>query len=257
MIPKFRQVLKSILAQSGCIGFERFDGTLALATLDVPASVTRNLANSEILLDGQKQARFSLGYSPARNLITGLEIMYAPIVPRSDTWASRAYCYRTNRTEGHNMTTLDGDGQGGTYYQSLLEKAYDTTNEENHLQIKCYGIRAVATAEKLARLVILWRHRQLAMLSVDCSYNAADIEIGDKIGVTGDIVPSIAQSKTWLAIGTRLSPNVGNDPELNLNLIEMGEDIAGYTEWVETPEAAIVKTETPGAALRIEVGNGI
>ena len=248
--PIARDVLGKMLSMSGCIMRERPDGTIGLVTLD-DATISRNIDASEILLDNNKQSRWSHSRSSADNLITEIDVWYSPIIPLKDGYAGRKFCKR-NGASG----TTDNFLTEGETYSGYLENAYDLIGEDRPLQIKLDGVRDEATAEAFAKLWIKWRMRFLATLNLDCTYSALDIELWDKVGCTATFLPATLAGKSWLVVGHRIVPNVGQTPEVNLSLLELGAaNLPASEDWVEIGAAGTVKTEVgAGGPIYSEIG---
>jgi hypothetical protein len=225
-IPKLKDVLKYYLFNGGCIGFEKYDGTLALATLDNSATVG-TISDSDLLLDDNKYPRISTSFTDIKNCITRIDLRYQRIVPLSDRYAQTKFCRRSNDplTDGgskHNFTLSDTNG-GWQFYSELLEQSYNRIGYENPLTIDADGIRDADTAEKLARLLILMRYKPLAQLSIDAKYTMLAYEIGDKVNVNFDSIPAALNAKVYMITGSRIVPNVGTDePFIKISLTELG-----------------------------------
>ena len=224
-IPLMRETAAFYLVNSGGVLLERFDGTIAPVTLEAPASVTRNITDSEILLDSNNLAQWDYAYTKASSLYTKIEMWYKPIIPMRNKYAANKFCQRSGHPDGapdNNLIGVDTDGYDGSYYQGLLTTAYGTMEEDRTLTINADGIRDDATADLLARMVIKWHSRILAQLTLTCSCSALDIELWDKIGVTATVIPTDLQSKTWIVTGHSIQPSVGTAPTVRLKLLEMG-----------------------------------
>lgn len=249
--PIARNVLERMLSQAGCVMRERPDGVIGLCTLDDPGSVTRNITAAEVLIDDSKMARWSHSRSSADNLITEIDIWYSPIIPLKDGYAGRKFCKR-NGASG----TTDNFLTEGETYSGYLENAYDLIGEDRPLQIKLDGVRDEATAEAFAKLWIKWRMRFLATLNLACKYSALDIELWDKIGVTATFLPATLSNRSWLVVGHRIVTNVGQTPEVNLALLELGvSNLPESEEWEEVGAAGLLKTEIgAGGPIYSEIG---
>jgi len=247
---KYRDILSLLLKNYGAVAFDRFDGTLGIVSLDAPASITRNIANSEILVDQSGLAVWNYSYSSTERMITSLELWYQPITPLKDGFGAKKYCRSSSypsppeETEKHNFSSE------GSTYKGYLDNSRAVLGEERPLTLYARAIRDEATAEALCKLVIKWKCRPLIMMELDCSYAALDIELFDKIGITGDVVPALFQSKSWLVVGHRITPCVGGQkPVVKLKLIELGTTgLPADTAWVEVG--------APGNADKVETGTG-
>ena len=239
-----RDMLTIIALQSGAIIYRRFDGSIGVTSLDEPESVSRNIENADILLDGNGLAQWNYGYSNAKYLITKININYCPLIPVKDNYTKKKYCYRTGFIDPAGVANYN-IGEGDTY-SGYLQNAYDILGEERELSIKCPGIRDDDTAENLLKLIIKWRSALLRIITLACKYTILDIEIGDDIGITATVLPSYLASKKWFVTGTRIMPLLrGNTMGVKLTLIETGgSQIAEDEVWQKTPDTGDEKTFT-------------
>lgn len=220
-IPKFRETLKFYLEQSSGVSFERFDGKIAPVSLDEPASVSRDIADSEIKVDGKNVFIADYELSSSSEIITGIIVRYRPIIPLENEFAKTKYCYRLNHPTKGGDNNFDSEGDS---FAANLENAFDIVDEERIRTIDALGIRDGATAELLAKTLIEWRQRQLYILKLDCTFGILDIEMFDKVGCTLSTLPSYLQSKKWFVIGHRITlPVRGKRPGIKIKLIEIGD----------------------------------
>lgn len=228
--PLARDVITDLLMQCGCIVREGADGTIGIVTLDTPGSVTRNIDQTEVLINEMRIPRWEVSHGPAENLITELNIWYRPILPQTQGgsgprtqgamggYAAHIYCKRND-----GSSSLYNFSSGGSTYSGYLDNAYGIIATDRPMTVKLPGIRDAATAEALAKLLIGWRCELLSQLVLTCTYSVLDIELGDKVGCTATFLPSYLESKKWLVVGQRIVPNVGVgvQPEVTLTLLEM------------------------------------
>jgi len=246
---KFRDILRWLLWQSGGASFERFDGSIAPVSLDEPASITRNITNDEIIIDGGL-ASWDYSFTNTSRLITRIDLYYKPNLALDGGWAKKFCQYTGGTGEDHNFTTIDDDGHGGSYYSGLLADSYDYIDEERGYTLYANGIRDGDTAEKLAMLLIKWRVAPLVEIVMDCTYSVLDIELFDKVGITGDIITnfSFLSGCTWLVTGHRITlPIHGKQPGVQLKLLQMGPaspPIPSDEDWIDTYATGDEKVDT-------------
>lgn len=215
---EFRDIARFILANSGGAAFERYDGTLCPVSLDLPGSTFRDIVDAEIAVDDSGVAKWNQGYTGMGRIITRIDLYYQPILPLKGGWA-KIYCQRVG-----GSGEINNFGSDGATYSGYLQEAYDIVNEDRPLTIYANGIRDAATAEKLAKLYILWRFMPLKLLSVTGTYSLLDIELLDKVGVDCSFLPAHYVGKKWLVVGHRVVPSVGAMPGVELKLIQIGGD---------------------------------
>jgi len=168
--PKFRDVLKFYLENSGGVLFERFDGKIALSSLDDPGSVTRTIDDTEIITDGNNVAIYNYNFTSANDLITRIDLKYQWILPLGDEFDKVKFVQHTSAAgTPDNFSFLDEDGNAGEFYSGLLENAFITLGEERTFTFESEAIRDEETAERLARIMIKWRHKQLVILDLECT----------------------------------------------------------------------------------------
>jgi len=208
MVPKYRDILRFLLVQSGATLFERYDGSIAPVSLDVPESVTRNITDAEILCDGNGIAQWDYDTIPTSVLITDLHLYYKPITPQDGGWSGYRYCQSLSTGSGSiaNWTTKDVGP-----YIGYLENSYSIINEARPLTVYCPGIRDDATAEELSSIIIYYRTALWYLLDLTCTFSVLDIEMFDNIGVTASAVTgthTFLGSSKWKVIGQRVTPNI-------------------------------------------------
>ena len=181
----YKQIISSVLKDSGGLAFERFNGDLALGDLDVPdVPPTRDINNLDILTDNKGKAIWNYAFSSMNNVITRIDLRYQKINPEDDRWGAVKFCTRSDgsETEKHNFLSE------GSTYSNYLESAYDLLGEERAITVDAPNIRDEETAERLCKILILWRFRPLAMLNISCKYSVIDIEMLDKILVNAGVI---------------------------------------------------------------------
>jgi hypothetical protein len=233
------------LKNSAGFAFERFDGKLALARTDLDGTIAYEIADTDILLKSNKPA-VKVSYTNIDDTITGIVIKYQKVLADEDYYAQTSYCYRMNAIGTlHNWTLLDTNGNW-QYYSGLLEQAYATRESENILTIEADGIRDAATAERLARAIVLQRWQSMAMLDIDCAYTMLKAEIGDQVSTDIAIVDPLGlNAKTWLIVRTRIIPTIGGNPSVGLRLLEIGAtSVPDDEEWQDTYSTGEIKQNT-------------
>jgi len=217
---KSKDVLKEICVNGSLLMHERFDGTIAITSLDVEDSPTLLLDNDYIKLSGENTPDFEVGYTSSSKLITGININYKTIIPERDEYGAVKFA-RWNPTDGkldHNFTGVAFQSE----YSAKLEKAFNEIDETREITIKANAIRDSGTAELLARQIIDFRHRQLARVKIRCTYLAIRFEMWNKIELTATLFPLHLLTKTWIVEGIDIVPNVNSvEPEVILSLLQM------------------------------------
>lgn len=251
--PKFKKSLEKILECSGLVCFERFDGSLALQTLDDPGGVTRTITDAEIKVDGNKMFEVETSSLDTEKIITSIEVKYRPVLPEDGKYAATVFCRRSGAAgEQHNFTG------GGNEYTGYLQLAYETLGTERPLVIEADAIRDAATAEALAKLIIKLRYKPLEQLIIKCRYSPMDIEITDKIGLNSTILTASGlNDKTYMVTGSRIKPNIkGDKPDVRIVLTELSTaTITEPTIWQDSLSAPTnVKTDVAsGGRVIVEV----
>lgn len=195
----YKEVIGSLLRDSGGLAFEKYNGDLALGNIDVPDSITRNIADADIITDRAGLAIWNYGFTSMNNLITRIDIKYKKVMPESDRWGGIKFCTRFNGADIQKHNFLEE----GSTYSNHLQKAFDVLGEERALSIDAPHVRDEATVEALAKLIILWRFKPLALVDLHCKYSVIDIEMLDKIGITATVVT-----------GENAGSGINTEPEL-------------------------------------------
>ena len=111
----------------------------------------------------------------------------------------------------------------------------DTEDRPSGLAILNDGTEIYIT--HLLKLIIKWRHFQLAVVEVNCTYSVLDVEMWDKVGITAGIITdySFLSGLSWLVIGKRIVPNIkGKKPGVRLRLMQLGTaDLPETLQWVD------------------------
>jgi len=249
--PKLRDVLSFLLMNSGGLLFERYDGKIALASLDDPGSVSRTIDDTEIKLDSSGVAKYDYNFTSANDLITRIDLKYQQILPLDAEFDKVKFAQRTGGTgEQNNFNFLDDDGNAGEFYSSLLQNAHNAIGEERPFTFEAEAIKDEQTAERLARLIILWRHKQLAVLKLHCTYKALDIEMWDDVGLSSTKLPSFLTTKRWKVVQSTPVPAIGRkDPGVKLSLweIPLSDSAETVCEILTDTAGATILTDTAGA----------
>ena len=231
----YKEVISSLLSESGGLAFERFNGDIALQSLDVPSlAPTRAIVNSDIITNDKGVAVWNYGFTSMRNLITRVDLKYEKVNPEDDYYGSVKFCNRF----GSSDTTKHNFLSEGSLYGGYLETAYNLLGEERAVTIEASHIRDEATAEALVKLYILWRFKPLALLNMSCTYSVIDIEPLDKLLVTATVIvtgKTFLSNREWMVIGRGLLPSINQEPKINLNLIEIGgSNVDAAEDWIDT-----------------------
>lgn len=250
-LPKFRDEINKMLSCSGLICFEKYDGTLGLATLDAPDEVTRFVTDDEIKIDSALMADVDFGSIDTSILITAIEVKYRTVLPVDDKYAGVVYCNHT----GSDISNFTDDINE---YSGYLATAYDALGEDRPYTVEAPCIRDAATAELLAKLIIKLRYKALEQITIRGSYSLLDIEIGDKIGMNSTLLASTGlNDKTYIVTGMRIQPNVNKvKPDVRLTLTELGTaTITERTIWQDSASAPTnIKTDVAsGGRVIMEV----
>jgi len=233
--PVLSNVLNSFLQSFGAVGYFNYAGSFVTATLDVISSVDYNIEDSDLYLDETGNITYSLESTGSDKIITGIRLNYKLITP-SKKYAAQKYLLHTG--EGNLV-----DSEAGLY-SGYLQDAYLHLGQSKVLTVNCPFIRAELTAEKLIKLLIRMRYKQLSILTVRCKYNLLIAEIGDKVGITATILPTIIQGKYWMVVGTRIQPPInGIMPDIFLTLLELSDFPA--PEEIDEGDGAITNTTWP------------
>lgn len=242
-IPKYRDVAEFILKQSGGVMFERYDGTICPVSLNTPASVTRNIIDYEIATD-KGMSSIKVGYTPARNIVTGIVLWYRPIIPMNGDggWMGNRYCYMTQYGV---VSTNIADAPRAYDNTVRAHIAHRTIQERRTLTIYCPGIRDDDTAELLLDMVLQWRCRPLTILTMKCTYGVLDLEMWDKVGVTAGTLPSNLTGVFWLITGKRIGTGVGGKrPMVILKLIQLAlSNPIASPEWTDVMTGGATKVD--------------
>jgi hypothetical protein len=165
-------------------------------------------------------------------MITSIQVKYQKILPLQNEWGATKYINR-NATE-HNFTLTDSYGTAA-YYGYLLQLAYETLGEERPLTVEADCIRDADTAERLARLMILYRYKPQAVVNVECIYTGLQLEVGDEVGLNISFLPSYFNGLSYMVSGVRIIPNVGAEAGVKITLIEKGsKNTPAVTELLDT-----------------------
>lgn len=244
--PIFKDCMKLFLENSAGFAYEKYNGKMALARIDVDGTTLYTIDDSAVLLKGNNPA-VKISYTDISDTITGIIIKYQKVIPEDNYYAQMCYCYRVGSTESslHNFTLLDDNGNW-QFYSGLLQTAYESRESENILTIEADGIRDAATAERLARAIILQRWQSMAMLDIDCIYTMLKAEIGDQVNTDIAILDALSlNSKIWLVVNTRFKPTVGGNPSVSLKLLEIGSaNLPESEEWQDTYSTGDIKQNT-------------
>jgi hypothetical protein len=129
---KLSEILETVAQESGLIVTESNAGKLSIKSLDVPATVTNSIANSNILRDDSDQARWSEIYTPISNLITDVTAKYQKrltdneyMALATDSYAGAAAILDDDRPVVLNLDT-HRDATTVTALLTLMETYYST-----------------------------------------------------------------------------------------------------------------------------------
>lgn len=244
--PKFKDCMKLLLENSYGFAFEKYNGNLALARIDVDGTTVGTIDDSDVLLKSNKTAA-RISYTDIDNTITGIVIKYQRVHADNNYYGASSFCHRISSSETikHNWTLLDANGNW-QFYSSLLQTSYEQRNTDNILTIEADGIRDASTAERLARAIVLQRWKPMAIIDIDCLYTCLKYEIGDQVALDiGVLEANGLNDKIYLIVQSKISPTVGGSPMVSLKLIEIGAANLPESEtWQDTYSTGDTKQNT-------------
>lgn len=244
--PMFKECMKLFLENSYGFAFEKYNGTLALARIDVDGTTVGTIEDSDLILKSNRPS-VKVSYTDIKDVITGIVIKYQKVIPEDNYYAQVSYCYRISSTETskHNWTLLDTNGNW-QFYSGLLQDAYEARGSENILTIEADGIRDAGTAERLARAIVLQRWQSMAIIELDCIYSCLKYEIGDQVDTDIAILESVGlNGKIYLVTKTKVVPTIGGNPHIALKLLQIGSaSLPDALVWQDTYSTGDAKQNT-------------
>lgn len=236
---KFNDALKNMLHSCYAIAYEKYDGKLALSRIDTDSDVAFTISDSDLLIINNRPA-VKISYSNMSEVITGIVLQYNKVLPENNYYADKVYCYHNTFTTQDgtglsNFEYLDSNGNW-QYYSSLLTTGKQLRTTENIITINADGVRDKATAEKLAKAIILQRWKPMAELELECCYTILKAEIGDQIRTDINIIDLLGlNDKTWFVSGVSINTTIDRSPSIKIKIVEIGSlSVNAPEEWQNT-----------------------
>lgn len=246
----FKKALKYYLLNSGCIAYEKYDGSLAIATVDKSESI-RTITDSDCKLKNNIPD-VSFSYTDIDKCYSSICVRYKKVIADEERYGSKKYCkninfsnIESNISNIHNFTLLDINGNW-KYYSTLLQIARDNIGFDRTLTFDADGIRDDDTAERLCRLLILLHYKPLAKIIINGSYSLLNIEIGDKIDTNICTLENYGlNDKIYICSSSRIVPNIKQEANVRIELTELASANLPTTEtWIDTYSSGINQVDS-------------
>lgn len=243
--PKFKNIIRYYLKNCGCIAYEKYDGSLAIATVDKSESI-RTITDSDCKLKNNIPD-VSFSYTDIDKCYSQIYIRYKQVLANNERFGAVKYCKNVSSVESpiHNFTLIDDNGNW-QYYSTLLQIARDNIGFDRTLTFDADGIRDDDTAERLCRLLILLHYKPLAKIIINGSYSLLNIEIGDKIDTNISTLENYGlNDKIYICSSSRIVPNIKQEANVRIELTELASANLPTTEtWVDTYSSGINQVDS-------------